>query len=255
MSDNTKILTTSLFTKKVNYIGKKLLENNSNDNMRNSSFSVVFIADTHSQQLNENIKKNSSIEQYCLLLKKIKSCEDITCIVHGGDAIQGFTNNLKKSKNVLKHFIISTKLELYENTETLKRIPFIMNAGNHDYCCDNNRDNFNKLVGENSDLIKIKSHYLDILLLDTGYTHNGFPDLEALKNQICSLEKKIKKEHKTVRFILDMHIPPQLGDFIKYSNHTLTSELTIEFVKFLNKYKKKFKYRTILFVIKENKIM
>lgn len=238
-NNNPTALSTSLFTKKINCIGKKLLGNNHNYRINNNGFSMIFIADTHSEQLSESKKKYSSLEQYCLLLRKIKLYDEVICIIHGGDAIHGFANNSKKSNNQLNNFITSTKLELYEHVEPLKRIPFIMNTGNHEYCSqdkNNNSDNFNKLVGEKSDLIKTRGYYLDIILLDTGYTHNGFPDLISFKKQICSVEKKIKKEHKKVRFILDMHIPPKLGEFIKYANHTLNSQLTEEFVKFLNKY-------------------
>ena len=238
--DSSKIVDTSLFTKKVNYIGKRLLENKHIYNMHNDFFSIVFISDTHSEQLNENKKKDLSLEKYCLLLKKIKLYEHVICIIHGGDAIQGVTNNPKKSNTQLKHFITSTKLELYEKIEPLKIIPFIMNIGNHEYCCqdkkNNNSNNFNELVGENSDLIKMKRHLLDIILLDTGYTHNGFSNVASFKKQIHCAEKKIKKEHKNVQFLLDMHIPPNLGEFSKYSNHTLNSQLTNEFLSFLNKY-------------------
>jgi len=232
MSNSYKKSGSSLFTKKINYIGKKLLETNQNSIRHNNFFSVIFISDTHSQQLDENTKKNSSLDQYCLLLKKIKLYENITCIVHGGDAIHGFANNPIKSNTQLKQFIASTKNELYENTNPLKIIPFVMNEGNHDYTCNN----FNKLVGENSDIIKAKKHYLDIILLYTGYMHNGFSDLTSFKKQLSYVENKIKKEHKMVKFIIDMHIPPQIGAFVKYSNHTLNSELTTEFIKFINKY-------------------
>lgn len=239
MSNNSsKILDPSIFTRKVNYIGRKLLRNSYN-NIKNNKFSVVLISDTHSEQLNEKIKKYSSLEQYCSLLKKIKLYEDVCCIIHGGDAIQGYSNNTKKTNAQLKQFINSSKLELYDKIEQSKMISFIMNAGNHDYCYENknnNSNNFNELVGDNSDLIQIKRHLLDIILLDTGYTHNGFPNVASFKKQIYSVEKKIKKEHKKVQFLIDMHIPPQLGDFKKYSNHTLSVEPTNEFVRFLNKY-------------------
>ncbi|MBC8061375.1 MAG: metallophosphoesterase [Clostridiaceae bacterium] len=239
-SHSSNIVNASLFKKKVNYIGKKLLENNNDYNMNNNFFSIVFISDTHSEQLTENKRKNSSLEQYCMLLKKVKVHPEVCCIIHGGDAIQGFTNNSKKSNLQLKQFIAATKLELYEQMEPTKLIPFVMNIGNHDYCYDGKRDhssdNFNDLVGENSDLIMLKKNSLDIILLETGDTHNGFVNINSFKKEINSVEKKIKKEHKKVLFLLDMHIPPQLGELSKYSNHTLNSQLTNEFVRFLNKY-------------------
>ena len=145
-----------------------------------------------------------------------------------------------KTKFIFDNFLE----ESYKYVDDIGQKCYISNLDRVLYVCDTTMlkssvlqeaEGFSKIL-EKGDLIKAKKHYLDIILLYTGYMHNGFSDLTSFKKQLSYVENKIKKEHKMVKFIIDMHIPPQIGAFVKYSNHTLNSELTTEFIKFINKY-------------------
>ena len=183
--DGSKISSKSLSSAKLNQIGKKLLKNRCGYSKFQSNFSIIFISDTHTDK--------SNIEYYSDLLKEFIVQQDVLCIIHGGDSIHGVSNNIEKSKIQLVQFIDTTKLALYTSTMNTKIIPLFMNIGNHDYCSKNikfsNIKNFKNLVGDTSDVINIYNQPLDIILLDTGYTHNGFPCLNSFTNQLHNIEK------------------------------------------------------------------
>ena len=229
---SSKISSKTLSVGKLNQIGKKVLKNRCRYSKFQSNFSIIFISDTHTNK--------ESIKYYSDILKEIIVHQDALCIIHGGDSIHGVSNNIEKSKTQLVEFIDTTKFELYNGKMNNNLIPFFMNIGNHDYCSKNiefsNIRNFKSLVGDTSDVIKIYNQPLDIILLDTGFTHNGFPCLSSFTNQIHNIEKKIRKNHRQVQYIIDMHIPPQIGYFTNYSKHTLSIEQTSEFINFLNRY-------------------
>jgi hypothetical protein len=201
-------------------------------------FSIVFMGDTHAgMKACDQAPFEKPLKMYGKLLNKIilENKGHTLAIVHGGDATDfGKTN--------LQDFVNKTRDTLYKpyTVDSLK-IPLFANVGNHEFELNKNAKGtvtngtlnaYNELVKSvtltkseppnlhpDVQVIALNNLYLRVILLNTGYGNKGTfgtvtPDL--FEKQIDQLDKWIGKleglsKNNRVRFIVDMHIPPNIG--------------------------------------------
>ena len=201
-------------------------------------FSIVFLGDTHTgMKACDNPPFVKPLIKYEQLLKKIilENKGHTLAIIHGGDATDYGKANLQA-------FIDKTIEILYKPySDDSKKIPLFANIGNHEYELHKNTkgvvtngtlDAYNELVksitmtksdppNQHPDVqvIALNQLFLRVILLNTGYGNKGTfgtvsPDL--FEKQIEELDKWIgqlegPKKNSKIRFIVDMHIPPNIG--------------------------------------------
>lgn len=199
-------------------------------------FSIIFIGDTHTDKICEG-EEITNLEKYSHLLEKTVQCENILCIIHGGDG----TNN--GTKEGLMKFVNKTKEILYGNTAQEDYIPFFMNIGNHEYTNSTVSEiNYIGLVGKTNEIINLRSQRLNIILLNTGCKSDGFFNKHNyFKKELNKIGEYIDKEDPHINFLIDMHIPPSIGTLHDKGNnnktpHSLNCIFTNNFYDFMDKY-------------------
>ena len=139
--------------------------------------------------------------------------------IHGGDASDYGDGQLKKYVDITEKVLGYGNVVQEEN-----KIPIFTNVGNHDYKIGKgssagvNIKEYNDLIGNDNTIRKLfkngKGPRIAIILLNTGYNVSGqLPGGKDYKTELDKLEKKMNdiiQLHHTVRFIIDMHIPPRI---------------------------------------------
>ncbi|BCN29078.1 metallophosphoesterase family protein [Anaeromicropila herbilytica] len=218
-----------------------------------SNFSIVYMGDTHIGMSGCSQSPESKYEQ---LLKKIISSNtngDILCIVHGGDATDHGIDNLQI-------FIDKTWKTLYDPyTNDKDKIPLFLNTGNHDFklikvngqVTNYDLTAFNNLVAADElfksdpsaphpdvQVVPLNKLYLRIVLLNTGYGNRGSfgsVDIGKFEKEIKEIDKwmtYLQGVSNKIRFIVDMHIPPQIGTIGNGNpSHVLNNQYSTLFSK------------------------
>lgn len=227
---------------KLNTRAREILDAKAAKFKNGKDFSIILLGDSHIGQF------NCTNRWYTELLNKIKSktiSKDVYTAVHGGDA----SDNSTRLKNYVN---ITEKVLAYSNTtKDDTKIPLFTNVGNHDYKINGKQGagvdikRYNNLIGNDNFIIKLfkgsKGPKIAIVFINTGYNVSG--QLPGDKNFQIELDKlsnkmsEIIKAHNSVRFIIDMHIPPKIpknGQF--NTNHTLNPKYNDIFRKFMQKH-------------------
>lgn len=218
----------------LNKQGFKYLKNRKKQIINKNEFSIIFIGDSHNGFAGSPGNPgcpNASTRDYLGMLSAIKRqhkfYSEAACIIHGGDTAHYQVG--------LPNFVSNTESVLYK---TQPKIPIFCNVGNHDY---------HQLSNGNFSLSSYRAYVLDkeikygntivdlhdagfniaVIMINTGYHWNGYyppgttanfhSELVALRNKMYSLMKK----RPTVKFILDMHIPPHII-YYPSNNHFYT---------------------------------
>lgn len=230
---------------KLNEIGKHILKIKRQKFKDGQDFSIAFLGDSHIGRTNCKCGTDCTEERYVTLLSKINNGKNVYAIIHGGDASDYGNGSLERFVND------TTKTLNYDNTEIKEedKIPLFSNTGNHDYkfgkfpdgCIT--IDDYHNNIGKDNDIIEFfgnnKGPEVAVILLNTGYGNSGkLIGTAKFKDKLNNLSlnmKNIIKNHKFVRFIIDMHIPPVIPYEIT-GTHTLNPEFDSDFKKFLKKY-------------------
>ncbi|WP_010250744.1 metallophosphoesterase [Acetivibrio cellulolyticus] len=217
----------------------------------NSPFTLGLLGDSHIGQ--SNCTTNPT--WYRELLKKIVS-KNVYTIIHGGDASDHGGASLKQFVNI-------TENQLKYGTINASRTPIFVNIGNHDYLRGKttkavSRNDYTKDIGQHNNIIKLfdsnKGPRVAVVLLDTGFTISGkLPSGEDYSKVLKSIEDKmidLIKKHNTIRFIIDMHVPPQIlattkNDKKFNSSHVLSTQFNSKFRKFIKDFTSRYPGRII----------
>lgn len=183
-----------------------------------TSFTLLFMGDTHIQMCGSSNRK-----YYQRILKKVLGEKRVLATYHGGDGAH------VDDDHYLLVFKQTTEQYLFKAKQRKNRIPLFMNVGNHEYIGSGSNPiaHYNTLIGNAG---RIQTYrltpnnlpvILEIILLDTGGPGPaGFPPSKAgiFEKEISAINQFIKSETtfyaskgQKVRFIIDMHIPPQVG--------------------------------------------
>ncbi|OPJ56142.1 metallophosphoesterase [Clostridium oryzae] len=257
----------------------KRIQNKSLSSPKN--FSIIFIGDTHVGKVRSHCNHNEG-ENYKALLKKInksKNKKEVIAIIHGGDGCD-FPD---KGKTNLKDFVDITKSGLeYKNiVHENNKIPFFMNVGNHEYNkkTSSHLKEFGNLIGKRNYVVKLFDNtngpMIAVVLLQTGMEvyggSLGGSKLKTFKDAIEDVEAQMEaiksnNKYKSVKFIIDMHIPPTLPVFNKKiadcsdpppkgkkKAHSLCIKNdNTDFINFINRFTKKYK-NSILAIVCHHK--
>jgi hypothetical protein len=232
-------------TMALNDTSTKILKKRAAKFKADSKFSIGLIGDSHIDQKNCT---NNHI-WYRELLEKIVS-RKVYIMVHGGDASDHGGSSLKKFVNI-------TEDELKYLTISELDTPIFVNIGNHDYLRNKtnksvSRADYTTYIGTHNNIIRLfdsgKGPRVAVVLLDTGYTISGkLPSGEDYSKVLKSIEDRmisLIKNHNTIRFIIDMHVPPQIlantQNNKKFnSKHVLLTQYNDRFKKFIKDFTSK----------------
>ncbi|NMM63152.1 hypothetical protein HBE96_10675 [Clostridium sp. P21] len=237
--DCLKILFDNCLNLRLNDLGNIILSYRSRQERFKERFSIIFMGDTH---INKTCgeEKVTNLEKYSRLLKKAMQCENVLCIIHGGDG----TNN--GTKEGLMKFANKTKEILYKDTVKEDYIPFFMNIGNHEYTNSTASEiNYIELIGRTNQIISLIPQKLSIILLNTGCKSDGFFNKHSyFKKELNKIEDYINETDAHVNFLIDMHIPPSMGeledkDHKNKTPHSLNCIFTNNFNEFIDIYSSK----------------
>lgn len=204
-----------------------------------SVFSIIFLGDAHvgmNQRLNPTCKYR--IKNYRAILRSINSNDNtLISVFHGGDEgdkgayVQNFVSITKKLMN-RKHY----------------RIPYFAGVGNHEYQGDPSLSEYKKYISSSdNDVIRLYgSNYgpkVAVIMLNTGGPSdsgckNGSGTIIA--NSIAEIKNssayKAVIKDKTVKIIIDMHIPPRMPVFRGNppTHHRLCPNAESHFKNFVN---------------------
>lgn len=183
-----------------------------------TSFALVFMGDTHIQMCGPGNEQN-----YRRVLRKARKENRLIAIFHGGDGAH------VNDDHYLLAFRTATRQELFGAKQRKDRVPLFMNVGNHEYIGSGSNPiaHYNSLVGNAGQIQTYRltpndqKVILEVILIDTGGpAPNGFPAQKAslFKKQVDAIDRFIRNERQfyssrgqSVRFIIDMHIPPAVG--------------------------------------------
>lgn len=238
---------------KLNEIGIRILKAKRQKFKAGSDFSVAFIGDSHIGETTVHSPKEGPCEcgsncperRYKTLLSKINALKSIYAIIHGGDGAD-------YAAKMLKRFVNDTEAILKYNNTTISdadKKPLLHNIGNHEYKIGKNpstgvdMNEYNNLVGKANNIIKFfgstNGPKVAVILLNTGYSNHGqLPKGMNFKTQLDNLAKQmdtIIQNHNSVRFIIDMHIPPRIPHQLTGS-HVLNDNYNYYFRQFLKKH-------------------
>lgn len=230
-----KILVDNCFNIRLNDLANIILNYRCMEERFKEKFSIIFMGDTHTDKICEG-EAITNLEKYSHLLEKAAQCENVLCIIHGGDG----TNN--GTKEGLIKFVNKTKEILYGNVEE-DYIPFFMNIGNHEYTNSTISEiNYIELVGKTNEIINLRPQRLNIVLLNTGCKSDGFFNKHNyFRKEINKIGEYIDKEDPHINFLIDMHIPPSIGKLqdkvlSNKASHSLNCMFTSNFNDFMDKY-------------------
>lgn len=229
----------------LNDTSTKILKKRAAKFKANSPFTLGLLGDSHMGQ--SNCPTNPT--WYRELLKKIVS-QKVYTIIHGGDGSDYGGSSLNSFVNI-------TENQLKYGTISASRTPIFVNIGNHDYLRSKtaksvSRNDYIKNVGNNNSILKLfdsgKGPRVAIVLLDTGYTISGkLPSGENYSLVLKDIEQKmitLIKNHSTIKFIIDMHVPPQIlantkntKDFNR--SHVLLTQFNSRFKSFIKDFTSK----------------
>lgn len=240
LNDNyLKILIDNCFNIRLNDLGNIILNYRCMEERFKEKFSIIFMGDTHVDKICKE-DKITNLEKYCYILEKAKECENVLCIIHGGDG----TNN--GSEEGLIKFVNKTKEILYGKNTDKEYIPFFMNIGNHEYTKSTLGEiNYIELIGKTNEIINLKPQKLNIILLNTGCKSDGFFNKHNyFKKELHKIGEYINKTDSHVKFLIDMHIPPSIGGLKdktdhKKTPHSLNCIFTNNFNDFIDTYNNK----------------
>lgn len=210
----------------------------------NSPFALGLLGDSHIGQVNCPMNPT----WYREILKKNVS-KKVYAIIHGGDASD-------RGGTTLKSFVSITRNQLKYGKVTASKTPIFVNIGNHDYKKGKSvsRAGYTNNIGRHNSIIKLfdggNGPRVAVVLLDTGYTISGqLPSGENYTNLLKDIEDKmitLVKNHQTIRFIIDMHVPPQItGDINFNKSHVLMTKYNAKFKKFIKDFTSKYPGRIL----------
>lgn len=223
---------------KLNIEAKKVLKAKILKFKEGQNFSIAFLGDSHIGQ------KNCTNEWYIELLKQIKY-KNVYAAIHGGDASDYGGDQLRKYVDITEKILGYNEAINVEST-----IPLFTNIGNNDYKIGKSSSkgmgikDYNNFIGNDNTIIKLykgrNGPRIAIVLLNTGYNVYGeLSDGKDYKTEFDKLEKNMNdiiKLHHSVRFIIDMHIPPRIPDESKFIiNHSMDNKFNDAFQEFLKK--------------------
>lgn len=221
---------------KLNSIGKNILKAKRAKFVANSEFSLAFLGDSHVGMKNCKCQANCAEARYKSLLRRIKNMKPVYVSVLGGDA--------SDRSQSLEKFAVATKtvLDYHSAIKDELKTPLFVNVGNHDYH-NGQLETFQNIIGSENEIIRlfgnVKGPRVAVVMIDSGYTVSGkLPGTDTFRKNLAVLEKKmaeIIKKHSTVRFIIDMHIPPRIPHELS-GTHVLNPTFNHEFRKFLKKH-------------------
>lgn len=230
---------------KLNESGNIILKSKRQKFVNGQNFAIAFLGDSHIGRTDCKCGTNCPEDRYTTLLKKIRNMKGIYTIIHGGDASD-------YGNNVLNKFVSDTKKILKYNSTTVKdedKTPLFANIGNHDYKLGKapskgvDINDYHKLIGKDNAIVKlfgsVKGPKVAIVLLNTGYSNSGqLTNGLKFEDQLNDLAKRmgdIIKKHSSVRFIIDMHIPPRIPNQLT-GTHVLNPAFNNAFRRFLKKH-------------------
>ncbi len=235
----------------LNDTSTKILNKRAEKFKSNSPFTLGLIGDSH---IGQSICTTNPT-WYRKILSKIVS-QKVYAIIHGGDASDYGGSSLKS-------FVTITENELKYGTINASRTPIFVNIGNHDYLRGKttqsvSRNDYTTYIGQHNNIIKLfnsgKGPRVAVVLLDTGYTISGkLPSGEDYSKVLKDIEDKmiaLIKKHSTLRFIIDMHVPPQiLADTQNHkkfnTSHVLLTQYNSRFKKFIKDFTSKYPGRIL----------
>lgn len=223
----------------LNNIGNKRLKTRraSSQLRKPSQFSIIFLGDPH---VGMNHRQHPTciyhLANYKAILKSINSSDNsLIAIFNGGDGAD--------NANFISNFASVT--ETLMNAKPHK-IPFFSAVGNHEYIHDSTLDEYKKYISKKeSDVIKLYGQNFGpkvaIIMLDTGGpSSNGCKNDKGtiLAKSIAQIKnsaayKSIIKD-KSVKIIIDMHIPPRMSVFTQTTKtHVLCPDAEKHFRQFV----------------------
>lgn len=204
-------------------------------------FSIIFLGDSH---VGMNIRKNPTckyqLKNYKSILKSIDSNDNTLIAVfnggdggHNGDFVEKFaavTSNLMNNKPY--------------------KIPFFSAVGNHEYIHDHSLNEYKSYISKKeNDVIKLYGKNFGpkvaVIMLNTGRLSSNRcskGSRDVIKNSINKIKNdpiyKSVINDKSVKIIIDMHVPPPMPVFMQpQSSHLWCPQSQEHFSQFIKSIK------------------